>query len=647
MRVRLALLLGLAVGSYPALLTARQAPSAAVGNASYTLEARLDEINHIVFGRGKLNWRNDSTQPAAELRFHMYWNAWRDDNSTWMRERSLVQSSPSRPAEDMASIDLSSLTIDGHDLLAGARYIAPDDGNSADRTVLSVPLPTPVQPGQSITVDFVWNAHVPRVFARTGVLGNTFVIAQWFPKIGVLEETGWNCHQFHWATEFFADYGHYDVKLTVPSSWTVGATGRDLDQSPAESGGTTHHFVESNIHDFAWATSPTFVEVHDLFRTPDLPPVDIRLLLQPEHRDQADRQLAAIRTALDVFGHWFGPYPYGHLTVVDPPAVVNPAAQGDSPAGMEYPTLIVGDSRWDVPWGDDTIEDTLVHETAHQFWYGLVGSNEVEHAWMDEGLAQFATARLLDEQYVHRFVAVDRYFGGLVPWPSRDVEWSRTLDGEGLREYRRWPNWDVPATASWRYWPAAADITTYAKTALWLDMLERRLGWPTLQKALASFFAQYEYHHPSPEQFMTAMSAAAGEDLTPFFDGVYRSAATFDYAVARVTSTETDSGAIDSLVLVRRLGDGVFPVDVQVTFDDGSNVIERWDGQEPWHLFRYRRDARVRSAEVDPRRLLLLDVNTANNSWTSLSRAPEAASRWALRWWLWLQNVCLTYAFVA
>jgi aminopeptidase N len=266
---------------------------------------------------------------------------------------------------------------------------------------------------------------------------------------------------------------------------------------------------------------------------------------------------------------------------------------------------------------------------------------------MDEGLAQFASAKLLDETYPHRFVAVDRYFGGLVPWPYKDVEWSRSLDGEGLDAYRRAPNWDIPATPTWKYWPPEANRTTYAKTALWLDMLERRIGWPALQKGLASFVAANAYRHPSPDAFFAAISAAAGEDLTPFFDSVYRTAATFDYAVSSVDSHETDSGATDTTELVRRLGDGVFPVNVEVRFDDGSDVVEHWDGKDPWRTFTYRRDAHVRSAEVDPNRLLLLDVNTTNNSWTSAPRAAEAAGRWALRWWLWLQQVSLTYAFVA
>jgi hypothetical protein len=549
----------------------------------------------------------------------------------------------------MGSIDLTALTRIGDGeaeaLLPSAHYIAPDDGNTADRTVLAVPLRTPVPPGGSIELDLAWTAHVPRTFDRTGVIGRYFFIAQWFPKIGVLEDDGWNCHQFHAATEFFADYGRYDVQLTVPHGWVVGATGREGAVTRDAQGADVHHFVESDVHDFAWTTSPDFVDVRDTLHATGLPDVDVRLLLQPEHRDQADRQLAAVRAALDRFGRWFGPYPYGHLTIVDPVTVVNPETQGGTTGGMEYPTLIVGDSRWDLPWGDSSLEDVLVHETGHQFWYGVVGTNEFEHAWMDEGLTEYSTGRVLADAYPGRFVAVDRYFGGLVPWSYRDVPWSRELDGDWLPGYRRAPDWNALSTPTWRDWPGTADATTYAKTALWLEMLERRVGWPMMQRVLATYFAEGAFRHPTPDEFFATASRVTGQDLTPFFDAVYRSSDRFDYAIANVIRTPAAANTIDSTVVVRRRESGIFPVDVRVTFDDGSQVTEHWDGRDAWHAIIYHRASGVRTAEVDPDHRLLLDLNVTNNSWTVTPRAAQAASRWAARWLVWLQNAMLTYAF--
>ena len=139
------------------------------------------------------------------------------------------------------------------------RFIAPDDGNEDDRTVMAVTLPEPLGPGETITLDIAFTAKIPRPFARTGAIGNYFFIAQWFPKIGVLDAAGrWNCHQFHVGTEFFADFGVYDVRMTVPRGWPLAATGRERERTDNADGTTTHRYYQEDVHDFAWTTSPDF-----------------------------------------------------------------------------------------------------------------------------------------------------------------------------------------------------------------------------------------------------------------------------------------------------------------------------------------------------------------------------------------------------
>lgn len=643
-----------------ASVIAAQAPGAAAPetrpaqsprNANYTLTATLDPVNRLILGTGRLTWRNTAHVPATELRLHMYWNGWRDRSSSWLREQALG-TTPAlfrRPTEDAGFIDLTTLALAGtassENLLPGAHYIAPDDGNADDRTVLTVPLARAVAPGETVSLDFSWNARVPRTFARTGALDRYFFIAQWFPKIGVLDDAGWNAHQFHATTEFFADYGVYDVRLTVPTDWIVGATGTREALVDNGNGTSTHHYVERDVHDFAWTTAPDFIDVHRRIELRNLPAVDVRLLLQREHAGQEDRHFAAAAATLQSYGTWFGPYPYGHLTIVDPVTVFNASAQGNGTDGMEYPTLITAGSRWSSPWTSNEPEGVTVHEIGHQFWYGLVGSNEFEHAWMDEGINTYATARVMAEAFPNRFVVTERYFGSLVPWPYDDVRWSRDVSGNRLDVYRAAPDWDAPSTPAWQYWPATARSVTYAKTALWMTSLERVLGWETMQRVLSTFFASATFRHPSPQDFWNTAATVSGRDLSWFEDAVYRSAARFDYGVATVNGRTTDSGAVDSTVVVRRIEEGVFPIDVRVTFSDASSVTERWDGQARWHALKYRRGASVTTVEVDPDRVLTLDRNYTNNSWTASPRADAAASKWSLRWFTWVQNVLMTYAF--
>ena len=174
---------------------------------------------------------------------------------------------------------------------------------------MSVPLAQPVAPGGSATIEVAWTAHVPRTFARTGAIGNFFFIAQWFPKLGVLQDDGWNCHQFHAGTEFFSDYGVYDVSLTVPAGWPLGATGVERERRDNADGTTTHRYYQEDVHDFAWTTSPDYLVRTARFEHPRLPPVEMRLLLQPEHAAQAERHFDATRTTLKYYGEWFGAYP--------------------------------------------------------------------------------------------------------------------------------------------------------------------------------------------------------------------------------------------------------------------------------------------------------------------------------------------------
>ena len=631
-------------------------------NASYAITARLDPASRSLTGDEILTWRNTSAAATSTLRFHLYYNAWRNTRSTWMRERALGGTTDltAREEADWGWIDVTSVRVLGNaapsDLTARARFVAPDDGNADDRTVLEVPLDRPVAPGETINVQVGWSSRVPRTFARTGTVGRFYFVAQWFPKIGVLEDTGWNCHQFHSATEFFADFGNYDVRLTVPKGWIVGATGTERDRRDEADGTTTHHYAQEDVHDFAWTTSPDYLERRARFEHPTLPPVTLRLLLQPEHAGQADRHFDAARATLKYYGEWFGAYPYGHLTIVDP-------AWSSDADGMEYPTLITAGTRWIAPRREGDPEDVTVHEAGHQWWYGIVANNEFEHAWLDEGLNTFATARAIESAFPPSLYT-KRYFGGFVPWVFRDVPLSRAIDGDRLGSYRASARRDAQATPTWRYWPRTAGAITYSKTALWLHTLERMLGWETLQRILSTYFSRWAFRHPKPQDFFDVANEVSGRDLTWFFDQVYRGSNVFDYGVDWLRSERLTPrgyfgdagkrafsegpaapGVYRTSVAVRRYGEGEFPLDVRVVFENKEEVRWRWDGRDRWKLFEIEKPSRASFAEVDPGHVLLLDANTTNNSSTLTPNAPRAARKWSLTWLIWLQDHLLTYGF--
>lgn len=648
------------------------------GNANYTISVSLDSEAKTLDGRQVLRWRNIQDQPTSELRFHLYWNGWRNNQSTWMLEDRYRGRSDR--GDDIADGDWSYCQVESVRLLGdeglGATdqmpsftYLAPDDGNAEDRTVFKVDLPAPVGAGESVEVEIAWRAKIPRTFARTGFRGDFFFIAHWFPKLGVFENGGWTANQFHSATEFYSDYGSYDVRLTVPEGWVVGATGREVERSEPEGGLVTHRYRQDDVHGFTWTTSPDFVEKTDRFEEPGLPPVDIRLLMQPEHLAQTGRHFAATKTALRHYGRWFGPYPYDHVTVVDP-------AYGSGAGGMEYPTLFTSGTRLFNPFGGGRPEGVTIHEMGHQFWYGAVGNNEFDYAWIDEGLNSFSDARAFDEDFGDEWYWAERYFAppgigqrrGFFVRLFKEIRKTREIDGNGFGRYRATALSDVQTTPTWRYHPKTASGISYSRSAIWLHTLERHLGWETLQKILSTFYDRWKFKHPTAEDFFATASEAAGEDLSWFFDEVLREAKSFDYAVDSVSSRKVEragffdgadgpeivseedddpSGAVTyrSEVVVRRLGDGVFPVEVELVFDDGRKATRQWDGRSRWKRFAEDGPSKLVSATVDPERVLLLDVNYANNSLRVESGDVWPALKWAGKWLLWLQDFMHTVAY--
>jgi len=642
---------------------AGQADALSPRNANYSIDVALDPARRRLSGRELLTWRNTSTISTSELQFHLYYNAWKNTRSTWLREAALAPrgATDNLGAADWGWTEVAAVRLVGSggappiDLTAEARHIAPDDGNGDDETVLRVPLPREVAPGDTVNVELEWTAQVPRTFARTGGVGDSYFLAQWFPKVGVLEDAGWNCHQFHAGTEFYSDYGVYDVRLRVPTGWVVGATGRERERRDNRDGTTTHRYYQEDVHDFAWTTSPDYLVREARFEHAGLPPVALRLLLQPEHAGQADRYFAATRAALRYYGSWFGAYPYDHVTVIDP-------AWQSGAGGMEYPTLFTGGTRWLAPADVADPEGVTVHEAGHQFWYGIVGNNEFEDAWIDEGFNTFSTGRTMAEAFTPNFES-ERFFGGFIPWVNRDMPVSRATGENGWGSYRAGAELDAQCTPSWRYSPRAGGPLSYSKTALWLHTLERHLGWPTLQRVLSTFFGRWKFRHPKPADFFAVVNEVSGRDMTWFFDQVYRSSNVFDYAIdtlesvpaggegwfdrdGRVAYGGTRGGErFRTRVMVRRLGEAVFPVDVLVTFENGTTVRERWDGRDRWKLFETTGTSRAVSAQVDPDRVLLLDVNFTNNSRTLRPATGAATRKWTVKWLGWLQDALVTFAF--
>ncbi len=630
--------------------------------ASYEMDVALDRDQHTVSGFEVVTFRNTTREAVSELLFHSYYNAWKTDGSTWLSFRGR------RLPEDITEEHLAWLQVTGadiqpnmffsrEDILDTFAYIQPDDGNDWDQTLFRLGLPRPLPPAAEIELRIEFTIKVPRPFSRTGYIDDYYFLAQWFPKIAVLTDEGWNAHQY-FPVEYFADYGTYDVRLTVPSDCVVGATGELVGRPEThQDGTTTHRFRQEMVHDFAWVAWPEYLVYTEEYEFLPGYETEVTLLLTPEHKRLRDRYLDATRYGIRYYSEWFGPYPYSTATIVDP-------AFNSGAGGMEYPTFFTGGAPLFAANGVLRPEGVTIHEFGHQYWYGIVGNNEVEDAWLDEGFNSYRESRVQQVAYgsnhemttfFHLPVVLDEVE---IPFPWAGApRYRSTVLVEAL---------DMPSYRKRFSYGANA----YNKGELMHWTLEGFLGWETWREVLSTWYERWKFRHPTSEDFFVIANEVSGVDLDPFFDTFYHTAAVMDYEVYAVEnipagiphgSTERPDYAPEggpewapaapvvpegwlSRVTARRLGELTLPVEVLIEFGDGEQVIERWDGREQSITWTWRKPAEVVSVIIDPEEKLVLDVNRTNNSW--MSRADHRGARkLVLRWLFWVQSLLEFLAF--
>jgi hypothetical protein len=636
-------------------------PPADTEIANYEIEVSLDPESHRLVGVEKIRWTNRTMTATDEVYLHLYLNAFSSLKTTFMREadrqsaRTLVESDG-----DWGWVRIGRLVFDdGSDLLPAMEFVRPDDGNLDDFTLVRVKLPRIVEPGGVIELEIDFEARLPVVIARTGFFGDFHLIGQWFPKIAVYRaEGGWNAHQFHALSEYFADFGTYQVTITIPEDWVLGATGIEVRSAVPGTGQRTVTYRAERVHDFAWCVAPPdLMEVVETDFEPgrdvpmvwlerareqldmgaadlELPPMRLRLMVPRDQSKMVPRMVRAARLSIAWFGLLYGAYPYPQLTIVSPP--VGAEAAG----GMEYPNFIAtGAERLDAfppfSWSSD-IEALTVHEYGHQYFQGLLASNEFEEAWLDEGVTSYAEISCMSA------IAAD----GLVPEIVAYDYWAAERLALAVPK--------LPLTAAkraWDYrdWPVYY-LASYTKTALALRTLEGLVGSETMARAMRTYAERFRFRHPTGKDLVEVLSEAAGWDLGPFFDQAVYGDAVADWAVHSVRhrrppsdeglvwdgdqwrEVENVESADDTWLVELRLarrGDFVAPVNVEMQWSDGTAERRIWDSESRSVSWRFEGERRLEQVVVDPDVVWMLETNRADNYW----RNREATTDHPL-WWV-------------
>lgn len=592
----------------------------------YVFDVVLDTEAKTVSGKMDAFWVNKTADTVPEIRMHLYMNAFRSNRTTFYKESG---GSPGRRESDPGWIELKSFTgSDGSDLLSRMEYISPDDGNREDRTVIRVMLPEPAMPGDTVTVAIDFVTKLPSTIRRTGFADDFYFVGQWFPKFGVYEAShdgekrrgSWNCHQFHAYSEFYSNHSVYDVTITLPAEYVTGSGGRLISE---KSNGSmkTQVFRAEDIVDFAWTAWPGYRVFTDKWNH-----VDITLLLPEKRISQVERQLSSVKNALEYFSSHVGPYPWTHLTIVDPPE------KGDGAGGMEYTTLFTSASSDRMPGFYNQPENVTIHEFGHAYFMGILASNEFEEPWLDEGVNSYWEGRIMDHYYGSRSGMIDHRLLGVSDNSILRLSYvtSSVRQIASNKEY------------SWNYPRGSYYMLSYQKAATSLRTLEGIIGEKAMNTVFREYYSRWAFRHPRGKDFIDVVSEVVrkehgekfGPDMNWFFDQAFYSTGICDYRVSQIVNrrhyrsegmtedeeTDEESGGSDSLytaiAMVDRLGEVMLPVEVLVHFNNGDEILEEWDGKERYKDFTYTGYRQIEWVKIDPGYKIAMDVNFVNNSMT-------------------------------
>jgi hypothetical protein len=545
----------------------------------YDIEATLDPDRRLVRGRETISYRNATRTVMRDLQFHLYPNAFSNTHSTYMRGIPWSDDAARGRVERLErEQSWGSMTVTTLRLAGGADLTRQA---TIQDTVMGVPLPQPVAPGESVRVEVAWETVLPRTFHRMGRWGDHFDVMQWFPKLAVFDASGWKIYPFSRYSEFFADFGTYRVTLTVPREYVVEATGVPDAPRDGPDGTRTVTYRAQDVHDFAWIADRNALVARDTYAGGPYAssPVEILYVHQPYRRRMAPLILETVKQGLRYYGDHFMPYPYPRIVVDDLPMGLG--------GGMEYPMLFTTSMAWFLPRLYTAPQEVTLHEFGHQYWYGIVATNEFEEPWLDEGINSFVTRLVMEHEYPPRpgrtADGLAAYVGARILGEGLELDLGRfTLDLDQLLGFRATPfrpveggflgypvgpfALDLPGlgdggllgskeayagvardnaivTPSWGFRPGSYTDTVYSKTDVALETVRRVLGGEVLQEVLRDYVRRFRFTHPSSDDFFLVLKDAAararpGLDLAPYIDQLFYGTGTLDFAVDSLRSRE-------------------------------------------------------------------------------------------------------------
>jgi len=529
----------------------------------YDIRVNLNDKQHQIDGSEKITYKNNSPKTLNYIYFHLWPNAYKNYKSALSKQKLEEGNTDLYFAHDslLGFIDGLEFKINGE--------VTSWNITEANQDVAIVYLPMPLLSGESVEISTPFSVKLPKgIFSRMGHIGQSYQITQWYPKPAVYDENGWHNMPYLDQGEFYSEYGTFDVHLTLPKNYVVGATGdlingeselnwldslanhtatieefdTDMSFPMSSSELKTLHYHQEKVHDFAWFADKRY---HVLKGEVELPhskeKVTTWAMFTNNEADLWKKSITYLNDATYYYSLWNGDYPYKHVTAVD--------GALSAGGGMEYPNVtVIGESG-----NDFSLETVIMHEVGHNWFYGILGSNEREHPWMDEGINSANELRYIEKKYPERRLVGDVTEDSA----SRIVKWLDLLHFKHKAQYElaylvnAKRNKDQPIELP------AAEYTSlnyggivYSKSAIVFDYLRAYLGDEMYDKCMQRYFEEWKFKHPQPKDLRKIFEEETGKNLDWFFHDLIKTTKKMDYKISRAKKDSLG----EPLLKVKNLG---------------------------------------------------------------------------------------------
>jgi hypothetical protein len=535
----------------------------------YSIRVQLDDVRHMLLAEQAVNYTNNSDSTLKIIWFHLWPNAYKNNETEFAKAELLSGSTKFQYASEKSRgyIDSLDFKVDGQSV---KMEYHPDH-----QDICKITLNKPLNPGEAITITTPFRVKIPSsAFSRLGHYQQQYQLCQWYPKPAVFDRKGWHPMPYLNQGEFYSEFGNFEVSITLPENYVVASSG-ELVSNPEEQARIEANIEQTeswmkagmvvskdtlrsaskmktvvykldNVHDFAWFTDKEYkikrgsVTLERSGRT-----IDTEIYFTPKNAKAWANGVSYVNDAVKYYSRWVGDYPYKVCKALD--------GALSAGGGMEYPTITIIS-----PTSDTTqLDEVIAHEVGHNWFYGILASNERDHPWMDEGTNSYYENRYMREKYPNHSLMATMLPDGF-------------MKALGFDKFNMYYLQTIPYLLCARnaidqplnlhshdYTSINYGTMIYMKTAVTYNYLAAYLGQEKFDAMMLAYFEKWKFKHPYPEDFREHVEGFTGEKLDWFFDGLIESRKRVDYAIGAAKKTDTgyrvtvkNRGEIDSPIAI-------------------------------------------------------------------------------------------------